>query len=326
MKKTNLDIIDQDSWNWVKNKKNQYELRSVANFIFKIIDEYQSLDIEKILFLMQIEKYFEYNYFDMKELSKAMDLKIDKVIKLVDDYLGPRIDLFNLEDEELKTKTIKKIHDLMIGNRILPRELSIAYNLRHFIDKNQLDMSKYENFEEKDIGDIRIDNKLILSILFPDAEELRKETYCEAINVADWFVNLENVPDLECKECDKDYFMKKPDYIYYKSGIDVSFDDLKDDLLSEILKHHFKEKFIVYYSLCLIIAIDLLIRKNLLMVKNFIEEELYIFKKPEEVLMFINILIKISKYEFISISREKEYFEEIYEKSLEYGQISIEEP
>lgn len=328
MKKTNLDIIDQDSWNWVKNKKNQYELRSVANFIFKMIDVYRILDIEKILFLLQIEKYFEYNYFDMEELSKAMELKTDKVIKLVDKYLGPRVPLFDLKDENLKIKVIKKIHELMIENRILPRELSIAYNLRHFIDKNQLDMSRYNNFEEKDLGNIGVDNKLILSILFPDAEELRKAIYCEAINFADWFINFEKDLDLECSKCDKDYFLKKPDYIYYKSGIDVSFDDLKDDLLSEILKQHFKEKNIVYYGFCLIIAIDSLIQKNLLMVKNYIEEELYLYKKTEEVLMFINILTRISKNECISFFNEKEYFEEIYKKISEYGQykeIFIEE-
>lgn len=319
MKKTNLDIIDQDSWNWVKNKKNYFELRSVANFIFKMIDVYRNLNIEKWLFLINLEKYFEYSYYDMEEFSYAMDLQTSKIIKLIDKYVGSNIQLFNLEDEELRKKTIKKIHDLMIENRILPRELSIAYNLRSFIDKNQLDISKYENLEKMEIFDVDVNNEKILLILFPNAEERRKEIYCESINFAESFIKFEEINNFECKECDEDCIMKRPDYIYYKSGIDVSYDDLEDDLVSEILKQNFKEDFIVCYGFCLTMAIASLIRKNLLMVKNFIKNELYIFEKPTEIMIFIDILIKISMKAAKSISRkrEREHFDEMYNRLLE---------
>jgi len=318
MKKTNLDIIDQDSWNWVKNQKNYYDLRSVADFIFKIINEYRNMDIEKLLFLINIEKYFEYSYFDMSEFSYIMELKPDKIVKLVDKFLGSDIPMFGFQNEELKTKIIRKIHKLMIENRILPRELSIAYNLRNFIDKNQLNMSNYENLDENDeIIGIDVNNEKIFSILFPNTEERRKEIYSESINYAEKLIKSKESNNLKCLKCDEDCFIKRPDYLYYKSGVDISLDDLKDDLVSEILKEGFKEDYIVCYGFCLALAIDSLIKKNLLLVKNFIENELYIFEKPTEIMVLIDILIKISKEEaksFLKEKEQKEHFEEIYEK------------
>ncbi|MHA1490763.1 MAG: hypothetical protein ACTSRI_14035 [Promethearchaeota archaeon] len=318
MKKTNLDIIDQDSWNWVKNQKNYYDLRSVADFIFKIINEYQKMDVEKWLFLINVEKYFEYSYFDMSEFSYIMELKSDKIVKLVDKYLGSDIPMFNFKNKDLTMKIIRKIHKLMIENRILPRELSIAYNLRNFMDKNQINNSNYENLDESnEIIGMDVNNEKILSILFPDLEERRKEMYSEAINYAEIFIKSKESKDLNCLKCAEDCFIKRPDYLYYKSGVDISLDDLKDDLVSEILKKDFKEDYITCYGFCLALTINSLIKKNLLLVKNFIKNELYIFEKPTEITIFIDNLIKISKKEVKSFLKEKElkeYFEEIYEK------------
>lgn len=44
----------------------------------------------------------------------------------------------------------------------------------------------------------------------------------------------------------------------------------------------------------LAVAINKLIRRNLLMIKDFIEKELYIFQKPEIFLIFIDVLIERS--------------------------------
>jgi len=318
MKKTNLDIINQESWNWVKHKKNQYNLRSVSNVIFKMIDEYRRFYLEKMVFLIQIEKYYEYSYFDLEEFSITMDLKKDTIIRIMDKYLGSKAPLFDLSDKELKEKTIKKIHDLMFENRILPRELQIAHYLKRFIDKNKLNISDYniDNFKENNIN-IGVDNKLILSILFPDTEELRREVYCEAINFADWYIK-NSKGELKCKQCDEDCFVKKPDYIYYKSGIDVTYEDLEDDMISDILKQHFGKHYLVHYGFCLIASIYLIIKRNLFMVRDFIEEELYLFKQSKEVLMFIKVLIQISVDETKKFAKEKDAFPQIFEKTSEY--------
>ncbi len=332
MKKTNLDIVDQDSWNWIKNQKNEYDLRSVADFIFKVINEYRTMDIEKWLFLINIEKYFEYNYFDMNELSDIMNLRTEKIVMLIKKYIGSDIEIFEMKDKELKNKAIKKIHNLMIENRILPRELSIAYNLKTLVDKEHLDLSKYENFTDEGLDEededsdqnieIGINNDKILTILFPDIEERRKEIYCETIRYVEFFIKSYTEINFDCQTCKKDCIIKRPDFIYYKLGIDVSLDDLNDDLASEILKEKFKTGFITCYGLCLVIAVDSMIKRNLLTVKYFIKNELYLFEDPKAIMIIINILIQNSKIQAKSILKDKEGSEEnifdIYKKLSTY--------
>jgi len=215
-------------------------------------------------------------------------------------------------DGSKKEYNVNKIHELMIKNRILPRELSIGYYLRDFMDKNKLNMSSYENIDKEfELKNLRFNNRKILKILFPDSEERRKEIYCEAINTAEFFIELEK--DEDCSECKYECIIKDPEYIYYKSGLNIKNEDLEVDLISDILKKKYKDKFIPYYGLCLAIAINKLIRRNLLMVKKFIEEELIIFKEPEIILLFIDVLIKKSGNEFVSNKEE----ENLIEKYLE---------
>jgi len=99
IKKTNLDILDQDIWNEIKSKKNEFELRSVADYIFKVIKGYQTMNIEKCFLLINLEKYYEYDYFDLGEFANAIELKLDKIIKLVDKYLGSEIPLFSFQQK-----------------------------------------------------------------------------------------------------------------------------------------------------------------------------------------------------------------------------------
>lgn len=314
MSKTNIDIIDQDDWNWIKSKKNEFQFRSVSNVVFKMIDEYRSMNLERLIFLKLIEKYFEFDYFDMKELSYQLDLNTESIVKQVDKYLDKKIPLFSLDNKE-KVKAISKVHRKMMDNGILPRELSIAYKLKQFIDRNKLNIEKYEdNLENEDII-IRIEanNEIVLSILFPNKEERRKEIYHSTLRVVDWFTNLKDKEFFECNKCDEDCFIKKPDYIYFKSGIEMLQEDIQEDLITDILKSEFNDENVnSYYGFCLALAIDYLIKKNLTMVKNFVEQEIYLFQKPEEFILFINILIKYTRKETESLSKEKDLMEKFY--------------
>lgn len=307
MTKTNLDILDQDSWNYVKHKKNKYGLRSVANYIFKLINLDITIDLDKWQFLIAIEKYYEYEHYDIDELSNDLELKPYNVRDLIKDYLGEDTSLYNLKRKE-KEKIIRKIHRLMIENRILPRELSIAYYLRDYIDRNKIDISDYQNpIRESDFKNLHFNNRKIFRILFLNEEERRKEIYCETISIAEAFIKLEI--NEEYTNCEDKYILKDPEFIYYISGINIRKEDLEGDLISEILRQKFEDNYLVYYGLCLMIAIKNLIRRNLRMVKDFIEKELYIFKEPETILIFIDVLIEISGNEYVSNKEEKEIFE-----------------
>jgi len=312
MGKTNIDIVDQDLWNWVKSQKNKFNLRSVSDYIFKILNEYREMNIEKSIFLINIEKYFEYSYFDFKEMSYNLGLNAEQIIKLIDKYLGSDIPLFNIKDDELKAKILKKIHKLMIKNRILPRELSIAYNLRELVEKNHINISNYER-DRIDLSEFEnLNMEKILSILFSDPEERRREIYGETIRYAEKLAQAEKSKKIKCLDCKENCIIKTPDYLYYRTGIDISLSDLEDDLVSDILKESFKEKYLVCYGLCLAMAIDSIIKRNLLLVRDFIESELYLFNKSKDIIVLIEILIRISEKEAKSFIKEQEYFEEIY--------------
>ncbi len=308
MSKTNLDIIDQDSWNYVKNKKNRYGLRSISNYIFKLINLDMSIDLDKWQFLIAIEKFYEYEHYDIDELSYELELNSYNVRELVKDYLGENINLYNLKPNE-RDNNRRLIHRLMIENRILPRELSIAYYLRDYIDRNKINISDYQNPDNDiDLKNLQINNRKILKILFPDDKEKRKEIYSETIRIAESFIQLEK-EDEDCISCNDKCVLKDPEFIYYLSGLNVKREDLEGDLVSEILKEKYGNDYIVFYGLCLMIAIKNLIHRNLEMVKDFIENELYIFKEPETILIFIDVLIEISGNEYVSNKEEKEIFE-----------------
>ena len=83
-------------------------------------------------------------------------------------------------------------------------------------------------------------------------------------------------------------------------------------------KQHFGKHYLVYYGFCLIASIYTIIRRNLFMVRDFIEEELYLFKQSKEVLMLIKVFIQISIDEAKNFAKEKDAFTQIFEKTSEY--------
>lgn len=320
MSKTNLDILDKDSWNYVKNMKNKYEFRSVADYIFKIINLAKSMKLDKWQFLIAIEKFYEYNFYDIDEFSFELGIKPHNVRKMIRKYFGDDTPLYDVNKTQ-REKITRKIHELMINSRILPRELSIAYNLKEFIDKNRINISNYQEItREFELKNIKLDNRKILSVLFPDDQERKNEVYSITIDTAESIIRSDKLEDFNCDTCEDDCFVKDPEYIYYKSGITVKNEDLEEDLISDILKTKFKENFRVWYGLCLVIAINKLIQSNLLMVKDFIEKELYFFKEPAMFLIFIDVLINYSGTEFISNEKEKgnieKYIKSIMELSI----------
>lgn len=319
MPKTNLEIIDQDLWNWVKYKKNELKLKSTGDFVFKVLEMYKNEELEQKTFLINIEKYFEYNYFNMKDLSNSMNSNLDYTIKLINKYIGKNVPLFGTEKNEDREKALKKIHELMIENHIIPRELSIAYKIKKYLDNNQIDLADLKEYiKNNDENKINFDNKLVLNIVYPDIEERRREIYHQTIQIANWFVNNKNSYG-RCLNCeDEKCPIKNPDFIYFKSGLDTSKDDLENDLIADILKSHYNKDFLIYYGFSLLFSIDLIIRKQLSMVHTFISEKIYTFEKPELINVFISLIFNISKENVISaVEKDKEWMSNLYNRISE---------
>ena len=121
MGKTTIDILDTENWNWVKDRKNQYELPSVSNVIFRMVDDFRSMDLERLVFLKHAEKIYEYEFFDLDEFSFLMNVPKNIAIKLIEKYLGKKVPIYGISDKKTKIKWIKIVHGLMMEIGIVPR-------------------------------------------------------------------------------------------------------------------------------------------------------------------------------------------------------------
>jgi len=249
-------------------------------------------------------------------LAYKLNISKEMAIRLLEKYVGKKVPLFGMDEAKDKVKWIKSVHNMMMEASIVPRELSIAYSMRRFIDKNELNLSDYQSeSDEIKINKVNVDNKIILSLLFPDPEDRRKEIYHHAVNLAKTIIESRMVvPD--CIDCTEDCIIKKPDYIYYKSGIDVTLEDLEEDLIASLLKDRFGEKYLPFYGFCLILSINAVIRDHLSLVKDFLERELVIPKGHEKIVIFIQMLVKISLTEARSSMARDGKIEEFIKKFL----------
>ncbi|MHA1584715.1 MAG: hypothetical protein ACTSWL_05640 [Promethearchaeota archaeon] len=328
MNRTTLEVLDRDDWNWVKDIRNKYEMSSVSKVIFKMIKNFRDLDIYKIIFLKNFEKFFEYHYYGIKELSESLNVDINITMKLISSYFGPNFKLFDSKNN-LIIKNKEKIHKKMIEAGILPRELIIAYNLKHIIKKSNFKIDKfYSSGDESRI--IGIENKEILEIIFPDKNERQMEIYNSLIYFVQNFFEKNKIEIIPCHNCENSNCpMKKPDYIYYKSGIIIDQEDIEGDLVFEIIKNETglrKENILSCYGAFLAISIDFLIRDNLSAIEKFIKDEIYFNEYEEELTKILKILKEKSKetvINSISDNEEKVKFKKLYDETFKERKAGI---
>jgi len=321
MGRTTIEVLDKDkdNWNWIKNIRNKHEMSSVSNVVFKLIKTVRELDINKILFLKNLEKFYEYHYFGIKDLSKSLGVDIKITMKMVSTYFGPNFRLLDSKKNP-NMKNREKVHKKLIEIGILPRELQIAYNLQEIIKKSNIDIEKYfsPEYVERKIG---IENKEILRILFPDPQERQLEIYNYLIYFVQNFFAHNKIESIPCHKCkNQNCPMKKPDYIYFKSGIALDLEDIEGDLVFEIIEHDSgleeKSNVMACYGAFLSVSIDFLIRDNLRQLEHFFKDDMHFSANVHDFNKFLQILKAQSKKSVIERAYEmedKEQFEYLYE-------------
>jgi len=80
----------------------------------------------------------------------------------------------------------------------------------------------------------------------------------------------------------------------------MNLDDLQEDLVTEILKSKFPENYMVYYGVILTLAIQKLIEHNFYEVKQFIDNEISIFKEPKKIIILIDKMMLSNKEQSIA--------------------------
>lgn len=207
----------------------------------------------------------------MEYLVKNIDLSQQDVIKLINEYVSEDIPLFGTGTINQIANARKKIHELMVFNDIIPRELSISYKIQNFIQ---------QKFPLKIPDEFEIPDDVIFGIFYPDEEEKRMELYTFVSESLLDYVENEKKPrfdELKCEECEKsDYCIyKRPDFIYLRAGIKIDLEEIKEDFISNTLKEYTESYFLQYYGLFLDISIDKLIQSNLKLIQEFVEKEIF---------------------------------------------------
>ena len=277
-RKTNIYIKDRELWNWVKDRKNQTNMSSISDFIFHILQYSKRQDLETKIFLENIEKYYEYHHFDMDVLSEYLQLPKERIIEKINAELG-KLPMYGTASEEELKYARKKIHNKMIEHKILPREFSIAYQLKKYLEKAvQIEGSK------------EIPIKELLDLLYPDSKEKTQEVYQYTINYTTDILKetgridkKKGLLEIKCSSCDKidSCRYNQPELIYLQVGIKLDAEDIKDDLIMDIIRNTRKSNNFQLYSLFLENSIQSLIKTNYELINEFFAQNILIFPQNE---------------------------------------------
>lgn len=176
-KRSNIYIQDEDLWNWAKYRSKNLGYSSVSDYIFEIIKNEKEKNILDHSILLNLEKYFELNYFTLDEVAT----RTNTTLEYIDNFLIKNN--ITLKD---KTKAISRVHNLLIENNLSPRELNLFYKLNNYL--------KYKD---------DFPNKRDLLLLFYTNEyDRRNEIFSESFDLTNKILEI-----LETK------IEKKPNYI-----------------------------------------------------------------------------------------------------------------
>jgi hypothetical protein len=308
-KKTNIYIIDDNIWNWVKSRKNELNLQSLSEYIFRTLSIAKETNLELKDFLLSLEKYFEYGYYDMDLL--ANDLKVSKqvLVQQINSKIG-KIPLFGSGSLEEKKKALKIIHEKMMSNKIMPRELSIAHELKTYVDSR-------EPLQEGE--KISIPDDILMKIIFPNESDRRFELYNYTLNMITDIIQKspkEKNPIhaiKQCKDCDRRDNCRylRPDLIYLYSGIEANFEDIREDLITEVLNEQDKSNSLRLYGIFLEMGLEKLIGLNLKMVKEFVEKELFYSKT------LVVLLLQVFNSIEVKFERTKKLIQDYFERPVD---------
>ena len=157
--RTNVFIINPDIWIESKKDSEMLGYKSVSNYLFKLLEMNKENKFFYHNLLLELEKYFEMEYYTLSYVAENTDLDTDVIIKIMINNLG-----FKFIDKSEK-ENIDIIHSKLIENNLLPRELSFMLALK----------KKFQRRNE-------LNTRELLEIFFPNPIDRRAELLTYANN------------------------------------------------------------------------------------------------------------------------------------------------
>ena len=260
--RTNISIENKQAWDYVKERKNQFNSKTISSELFRMINNYRNslIDIDIANFLILMEKFYEMYSFTVKDVRNELQISQKTFLQMVENYLGDVKVYGNLSGQDI-IYARNKIHNLMIQFSIQPREYFLLQKLKTLFE--------YDNLSDK---------QKIMSILYTDPEIRRLEIYNFIILFLDEI--LEKKIDLKIfSEYWKDFTKFETKFLYYKYGIEITKEDYEDDIISDILHEKLnRDEVFPFYNYLIEFAVSNLIKRNMKFMKEYITQN-YLFSE-----------------------------------------------
>jgi hypothetical protein len=145
--RTTLFVIDKDSWINSKATAERLGYSSVSEYIFNLLKADQTRQLSLQLLLLELEKYYEMGHYNLELVAEKTSLPLRIVIDIMNSL--------NLPLPEAKSSfAVFRIHEELIKNKLLPREIQSIIGLKRQFEKKEL-----------------LSNSDMLSQFFPDEDE-----------------------------------------------------------------------------------------------------------------------------------------------------------
>lgn len=213
--RTTLFVIDRDTWVRSKGQAELLGYSSVSEYIFSLLQSDLEHKVSLQMLLRELEKYYELNFYTLGFVAEKTSLPLRTLIYLMRELELPL-------PEEKSFSNMQRIHEELIKNNLLPREVESILNLKNRFGKNQIldnaDMliAVFSDEIERTAEVLSITREILLDIL--DSEKL--EEYC---------ANCENFDDSKYSDLRRVF-----------SELALKYDDevLSDDPISNKLKQY----------------------------------------------------------------------------------------
>ncbi len=242
--RTTLFVVEKEEWVDAKSTAEKMGYDSVSEYIFDLLKANREHKISHHSLLLEIEKYYELEHYTLGLTADRAGFSERILINLMQDYGLPF-------PEEKRLKHTELIHNLLLKNRLCPREVDSFLRLRIEMQKRQI-----------------LSNADILCSFFPDNVDRTAEVLTVTRDIIFHFVENRSLKELlrNCKKLERSEEYSDLRSLFGKFALEYDSEALFSDPIIENLK---RENCMQFFGRTLEYASLLLMKRELERMENF---------------------------------------------------------
>lgn len=217
--RTTLFVVDKEVWINSKAQAEHLGYTSASEYIFYLLKSDMERKISLQLLLLELEKYYEMDYYTLELVAEKTGLPLRIVVNLINELQLPM-------PAKKSFSHMRRVHEELTRNNLLPREIQNILSLK-------------KEFEKK--SDI-LSNADVLVALFPVEEERTLEVLVKTREILLRVIEVNelesNKPQNFCNLCTTYANCKFKDVrrVFYELGLDFDEETFYSDPIVKMLK------------------------------------------------------------------------------------------